>query len=106
MPGQGRVGDRSTIPADAHGCLGCPHPSVGPAVAGSPDVRCNGRPALRVGDPGVHSACCSSNTWAAQTGSTTVFINNRAAHRNGDADKHCGGIGKLVEGSHNVDVGG
>lgn len=106
MPGQGRVGDRSTIPADAHGCLGCPHPSVGPAVSGSPDVRCNGRPALRVGDPGVHSACCSSNTWTAQTGSTTVFINNRAAHRNGDADKHCGGIGKLVEGSHNVDVGG
>jgi uncharacterized Zn-binding protein involved in type VI secretion len=105
MPGQGRVGDRSHIEADAHGCLACPHPGTGPGVAGSPDVRCNGRPALRVGDPGVHAACCSSNTWIATTGSTTVFINNRAAHRLGDADTHCGGGGKLVQGSHNVDVG-
>lgn len=105
MPGQGRVGDKSKIPADAHGCLGCPHTGVGPAVAGSPDVRCNGRPALRVGDPGVHAACCSSNTWKAQTGSATVFINGRAAHRLDDLDKHCGGIGKLVEGSPNVIVG-
>lgn len=106
MPGQGRVGDNSSIPADAHGCMACPHPGIGEAVSGSPDVRCNGRPALRVGDRGIHEACCGSNTWVAKSGSTTVFINNRPAHRKGDADKHCGGIGLLVEGSSNVDVGG
>jgi uncharacterized Zn-binding protein involved in type VI secretion len=104
MPGQGRVGDKSKIPVDAHGCPACPHPAIGPAVSGSPDVRCNGRPALRVGDPGVHALCCNANTWVAHTGSATVFINNRAAHRERDLDLHCGGVGWLIEGSPNVIV--
>jgi uncharacterized Zn-binding protein involved in type VI secretion len=39
-------------------------------------------------------------------GSTTVFINNKAAHRMGDQDKHCGGMGQMIEGSTNVIVGG
>jgi uncharacterized Zn-binding protein involved in type VI secretion len=65
----------------------------------------NSKPALRVGDPGVHSACCGGNTWTAAAGSATVFINNKAAHRLGDADTHCGGSGKLIEGSGNVIVG-
>ena len=66
----------------------------------------NGRPSLRVDDPGLHAACCGPNTWTATEGSATVFINNKAAHRLGDGQKHCGGNGKLVEGSHNVIVGG
>lgn len=106
MPPQGRLGDKSMVPADAHGCPACPHPAIGPAVGGSPDVFVNKRPALRVGDPGVHAACCGPNTWTAQQGSGTVFINGKAAHRLGDADKHCGGMGKLIEGSGNVIVGG
>jgi uncharacterized Zn-binding protein involved in type VI secretion len=106
MPPQGRLGDKSMVPADSHGCLACPHPAVGPAVAGSPNVFVNKRPALRVGDPGIHAACCGPNTWTAQQGSGTVFINGKAAHRLGDADKHCGGMGKLIEGSGNVIVGG
>jgi uncharacterized Zn-binding protein involved in type VI secretion len=75
-------------------------------VIGSPNVNVNTRPALRVGDNGVHAACCGPNTWVAKTGSGTVFINGQAAHRFGDADQHCGGMGKLVEGSDNVIVGG
>jgi len=106
MPPQGRLGDKSQVPADAHGCIACPHPCIGPAVGGSPDVMTNSRPSLRVGDPGVHAACCGPNTWTAAAGSGTVFINNKAAHRLGDADTHCGGSGKLIEGSNNVIVGG
>jgi uncharacterized Zn-binding protein involved in type VI secretion len=68
-------------------------------------VNVNRRPALRVDDPGVHAACCGQNTWVAQAGSATVFINCKAAHRIGDATRHCGGPGQLVEGSPNVIVG-
>jgi uncharacterized Zn-binding protein involved in type VI secretion len=106
MPGQGRLGDKSNVPACAHGCPACPHPAVGPAILGSPDVNVNKRPALRVDDKGVHAACCNTNTWEAKAGSGTVFINGKAAHRMGDSDKHCGGMGQLIEGSTNVIVGG
>jgi uncharacterized Zn-binding protein involved in type VI secretion len=106
MPPQGRLGDKSQVPSDSHGCPACPHGAVGPAVAGSPNVNVNSRAALRVGDNGVHSSCCGANTWVAAAGSGTVFINNQPAHRLGDAVTHCGGAGKLIEGSDNVMVGG
>ena len=93
MPGQCRVGDASNVPVDAHGCPACPHPAVGPAIQGSPDVLVNKLPAVRVGDKGVHAACCNTNQWTAQAGSATVFINNKKAHRMGDSDTHCGGTG-------------
>lgn len=106
MPPQGRLGDMSQVPVDSHGCPACPHPCSGPAIGGSPDVFTNNLPSLRVDDPGVHAACCGPNTWTCQQGSATVFINNKAAHRMGDADKHCGGMGKLIGGSSNVITGG
>jgi len=95
MPAQSRLGDKSFVPADAHGCPACPHPAMGPAVGGS-----------RVGDPGIHAACCGPNTWTAASGSGTVKINGKGAHRMGDADSHCGGSGKMIEGSGNVFSGG
>ncbi|MBC2695183.1 MAG: hypothetical protein HF982_07905 [Desulfobacteraceae bacterium] len=107
MPQQGRLGDKSQAPVDAHGCVACPHPSVtGPAIQGSPDVLVNYLPALRVGDMGIHAACCGPNTWTAVMGSATVLINNSPAHRMGDMDQHCGGVGQLIEGSPDVNVGG
>lgn len=106
MPGAGRLGDKANIPADAHGCVACPHPATGPAVSGSPDVMINNRPAVRVGDSGVHAVCCAGNTWKAQMGSNTVFINGKAAHRQNDMTQHCGGVGRLIEGSADVDIGG
>jgi uncharacterized Zn-binding protein involved in type VI secretion len=106
MPGQCRLGDKSNVPADAHGCPACPHPAVGPAIIGSPNTNVNKRPAIRVDDTGVHMACCGPNTWTAMKGSATVFINNKPAHRMGDMDRHCGGIGQMIEGSTNVIVGG
>ena len=106
MPPQCRLGDKSNVPVDAHGCPACPHPCVGPVIVGSPDVNVNKLPATRVGDKGVHAACCGPNTWEATKGSGTVFINNKAAHRLGDMDKHCGGMGQMIEGSANVMTGG
>ncbi len=78
---------------------------IGPAVTGSPDVQVNTRPALRVGDAGVHAHCCNTNTWVAVEGSASVFINNVPAHRLGDLDEHCGGPGFMVQGSGDVKVG-
>ena len=66
----------------------------------------NNMPAMRVGDKGIHAACCGPNKWAATMGSGTVFINNKAAHRLGDHDKHCGGVGQMIEGSNDVITGG
>jgi len=105
MPSQGRLRDKSFVAADGHGCPTCPHPAIGPATQGSPNVFVNSLPALRVDDTGIHTACCGLNTWKAVAGSATVFINGKAAHRMGDKDTHCGGDGKLVEGSPNVFVG-
>jgi uncharacterized Zn-binding protein involved in type VI secretion len=66
----------------------------------------NAKPALRVNDMGVHAACCGPNTWMAAKGSGTVFINQRAAVRMGDQTQHCGGAGKMIQGSPNVNAGG
>lgn len=106
MPPQCRLGDKSFVPADAHGCPACPHPASGPAIKGSPNVLVNSRPALRVTDNGVHAACCGPNTWVAVKGSGTVLINGLPAHRLGDTDQHCGGVGQMVEASSDVFVGG
>ena len=40
-----------------------------------------------------------------ESGSSTVFINGKPAHRLGDVVRHCGGTGKCIEGSGNVIVG-
>jgi len=105
MPGQGRLGDKAHVSVDAHGCPGCPHPGTGPGISGSTNVLINGRPALRVGDAGIHAACCGPNTWTAQSGAPSVFINGKAAFRMNDVARHCGGVGKLIEGSPDVIVG-
>lgn len=106
MPPQGRLGDIGKNPADAHGCPACPHSVAGPAVDGSGDVLTNGRRSLRVGDPGIHKACCGPNIWVAASGSGTVLINGRPAHRKTDMTAHCGGVGKLDTGSGDVITGG
>jgi len=106
MPPLSRLGDKSQVAADAHGCPGCPHPGIGPSIIGSPTVLVNGMPALRVGDTGIHTVCCGPNMWTAQKGSSTVLIDGKPAHRVGDMDQHCGGVGQMVEGSPDVMVGG
>jgi uncharacterized Zn-binding protein involved in type VI secretion len=106
MPGAARIGDKSQCPADVHGCPACVHSVVGPAIIGSPDVLINNLPAVRVGDMGIHAVCCGPNTWTAVMGSATVLINGKPAHRQNDMDQHCGGVGKMIEGSPDVQIGG
>ena len=105
MSGAGRLGDKSHNPADVHGCPVCAHPVTGPAISGSENVFINGRPALRIGDKGIHAACCGNNTWEARGGSSSVQINKKGAHRLGDDTQHCGGGGQLIDGSSDVLVG-
>jgi len=69
-------------------------------------VNINGRPALRVDDAGIHAACCGTNMWQAAQGSSTVFVNGKPLVRLNDMTRHCGGSGKLIEGSDDVIVGG
>ena len=106
MPAQARVGDNANIPSDGHGSPCCHHSCTGPGTEGSPNVNVNGMPALRLGDPGVHSSCCGANTWNVMMASTTVFINGKGAARLGDQTQHCGGVGQLIQGSPNVNTGG
>jgi uncharacterized Zn-binding protein involved in type VI secretion len=106
MPQQSRRGDNSRVPEDSHGNDCCPHDCIGPAESGSPDVKVNNRPALRVTDVGIHAKCCGENVWVAKAGSSTVLINGLKAHRKGDLDEHCGGPGFMVEGSEDVITGG
>lgn len=107
MPGAGRLGDLANAPPHPHGCPGCPHPHVGPAIVGSPNVMINMMPALRVDDIGIAAACCGPNMWKAVQGSATVLINNKPAHRMGDKTSHCQvGFGSLSMGSSDVIVGG
>ncbi len=107
MPAQTRVSDAAKCDACKHGCPACPHPVVGPAIEGSPDVNINDLPAVRKGDHGMSVPCCNINMWEATAGSGTVFINGKAAVRKGDATKHCngGGNGTTIAGSDNVNVG-
>lgn len=106
MPDASRVSDLGKVDADAHGCPACPHCCVGPIVMGSPTVFINCLPAARVDDMGVHAACCGPNMFTATVGSGTVFINGKAAHRKDDDQQHCGGSGKSILGSPNVNIGG
>ncbi len=105
MSNAARQGDNSHCPLDSHGKICCPHNVKGPAINGSSNVLINGQKALRLGDTGEHSMCCGSNTWECTSGSDTVFINGKPAVRLGDPTTHCGGTGKIVEGSTNVFIG-
>lgn len=100
-----RLGDCSECSGDGHGCPSCPHHVTGQATTGSDDVLINSRPALRVGDTGSHSKCCGLNEWVAIDGSKSVLINDREVCRKGDSTEHCGGNGRMIEGSVNVIVG-
>ena len=98
----GRLGDRAHCPQCDHGCPACPHDVTGNSIIGSLSVMINSRPALRVGDVGIHAACCGPNTWSAAHGTPMVLIDNRFAHRKFDQTTHCGGTGTLIDGSDNV----
>lgn len=108
MPPQGRVQDIALVPSDSHSSPCCSHTAEGPADIGSTNVLTNGRFSLRFNgsDGGSHASCCGAARWVTASGSATVFINGKPAHRKTDLTTHCGGPGNLKTGSDNVMVGG
>ena len=90
------LGSMATCPADAHGCPACPHPTVGPIISASPNVFANGKPAARVGDKGIHHACCGPNSYEITSGDPDVKINGRSAAMLGSSTRHCGGSGSIT----------
>ncbi len=108
MPEAARKTDISMNPADAHGCLVCPHSVSGPATTGSDDVLVVGEPLLRASgaDVGVHAACCGPNSWVTMAGSGTVTVNDLPVVRLGDVTTHCGGAGTIITGASSVIIGG
>ena len=91
------VGTKAKCMADAHGCPACPHTVVGPIKTGSPNVFINGKPAARMGDTGIHAACCGRNTFTIVDGDRDVLINGKPAAYKNCTTKHCGGMGKIIE---------
>ena len=88
MPVQMRIGDTNI----------CGKGATGVFVAGSPNVRANNIPTIRIGDPYV----CPHCQGVAVSGSPNVFINNIPSHRVTDTNCDCDGCGNAVSGSPNV----
>ncbi len=83
--------------ADAHGCLSCPHTTVGFINGSAADVTINGLPAAVVGDNGTHTTCCGPNTFELIEGDPNVLINGKQAVLLGAKTRHCGGTGTVVK---------
>jgi uncharacterized Zn-binding protein involved in type VI secretion len=91
-----RLGGIAQCDADVHGCPACPHPVHGPIIEGHRLYMLDGLPIARVGDRGVHAACCGPNTFVIAEGDGDVLIDGKAAARIGDATQHCGGRGRII----------
>ena len=93
-----RLGDNAHCPADAHGCPACPHPVTGPITTGSSTILIGNLPAARVGDKGIHMACCNGNTYEITSGDPTVLIDGIPAAMRGkkSTTRHCGGDGWIL----------
>jgi uncharacterized Zn-binding protein involved in type VI secretion len=92
------VGMLAKCPADSHGSPADPLTVVGPITTGSSHVFVNGKPAARVGDRGVHSACAGPNTFEIVGGDSSVLIDGKPAAKIGSSTKHCGGMGSIIGG--------
>ncbi len=104
MPAAVRLSDIALITGDAHVCYVCPHTCLGPVISASTNVFINGLGAARKGDPGIHAVCCGPNTYTINEGSNNVYVNGKPLARLNDETKHCGGNGKLITSSPNVNV--
>jgi uncharacterized Zn-binding protein involved in type VI secretion len=103
MPGVCTLGDLAKVENHPHGGPCCPHVCVGPAISASANVNVNGKPALRQGDLGIHSACCGPNMWKVIQASGAVFINGSPMVRQGDKTLHCNITkGQMITASANV----
>lgn len=95
MPPASRLGDIGS----GHGCF----PPT-PTVAGSPTVKIDNLPAIRVGDPLAPHGCgdCPPHGRSVAAGSPTVMVDGKPLARIGDAIG-CGG--SMAAGSGTVTAG-
>ena len=109
-PPAARVTDNSTCVPHCHSVhpwSPVPHPCIGPIVKGAPTVLTVSLPQARLGDNGVHAACCGPNTYVIVKGSATVIVCGQPAARLGDTTLHCGAIsGNIIMGAPMVLIGG
>ncbi len=102
----GHTGSLAKSGSDSHGCPGCPHTVIGPVVTGSALVFAGNFPAARVGDRGVHSACCEHNSFVITSGDPEVLIEGKPAAKPGlSTTRHCGGEGILIKSGSAMDDG-
>jgi len=94
------VGGTARCLSDAHACPACPHDVKGPIQTGSSLVMIGGKAAVRVGDTGVHAACCGPNTFEIAGGDSEVMIDGKPAAKVGSQTKHCGGMGTIISSGH------
>jgi len=95
--GYARLNDIAQGVPHSHGCPACPHHVVGPIIQGSDKVLVGGIPVARVGDMGVHAACCGANTYVIKTGDPNVLIDGKPAARLNDQTLHCSAHpGKII----------
>ena len=106
MPAAARLGDQEVGICDM-GLPCCSHSRTGTNGTVSPDVYINNLGAHRKSDTGPCN-CPHGGTFITTGGSTTVFINGRAAIRIGDGTtcQDCGQSGSHTTGSGNVFIGG
>ena len=79
--------------SDAHGCIGCPHPTTGYITGSATEVTIKSLPVAVVGDHGRTSGCCGANTFELTEGDPEVLINGKEAVLIGATTTHCGGMG-------------
>jgi len=91
--GYAHTGCFAICAADNHGCMACPHPTVGYITGSAADVTINGLAAVVVGDNGTHAVCCGPNTFALNQGDPNVLIHGKKAVLLGAQTEHCGGKG-------------
>lgn len=100
------TGSLAKSPSDAHGCTGCPHTVIGPVITGSALVFVGPYAAARVGDRGVHAACCQHNSFVITSGDNEVLIEGKPAARPGlSSTRHCGGEGLLIKDASAIEDG-
>ena len=97
-----RLSDIGMVQGDGHGCPSCSHVCSGPVINASNNVFINSLGACREGDPGIHASCCGPNTFTVAAGSGNVNVNGKPLVRTNDKTEHCGGTGKMITGSPNV----
>ncbi len=95
----GHIGTIASCPADYHGCMACPHKTIGAVSSGSKIIMAGEYPAARVGDRGITIGCCGESYFTITNGDQDVMIEGKPAAKIFiSATNNCGGTGQLTGG--------